>query len=150
MIPDIWGVVLLAVVGVPLAAVLHELTHIVVIWPVAEHIEIDPSGQAVAAEIPDTHLGQTVADVTGFAPAIIGTLVVLGFTHAGAPWPAPWDSPTGIMLWGVWVVYSAAGGLSDYVPSISRTRARARGNETDDLPVRGAGDGATEVNDGSD
>jgi hypothetical protein len=122
--PDSFGLVVLAVVGVPLAAVLHELTHVAVVWPVAEHIEIDPTTQAVAAEIPDTRLAQTVADVAGFAPAIIGTLVVIGSTHAGAPWPAPWDSATGLALWGVWTVYTAAGGLSDYVPSISRQRAQ--------------------------
>jgi hypothetical protein len=125
MIPDIFGVVLLAVVGVPLAAVLHEITHVAVIWPVAERIEIDPTGQAVAADIPETRFAETVANVAGFAPAIIGTLVVIASTHAGAPWPAPWDSSTGLMLWGVWVVYTAAGGLSDYLPSVSRSRAQA-------------------------
>jgi len=124
MLGDTLALMLLAVVGVPLAAVLHELTHVAAVWPVAEHIEIDPGSQAVAAEIPDTRLAQTVADVAGFAPAILGTLVVIASTHAGAPWPAPWDSATGLALWGVWVVYTAAGGLSDYVPSVSRSRAQ--------------------------
>jgi len=124
MVADSFALVVLALVGVPLAAVAHELTHVAVVWPVAEHIEIDPTTQAVAAEIPDTRLAQTVADVAGFAPAILGTLVVIASTHAGAPWPAPWDSATGLALWGVWVVYTAAGGLSDYVPSVSRSRAQ--------------------------
>jgi len=124
MLGDTLALMLLAVVGVPLAAVLHELTHVAAVWPVAEHIEIDPGSQAVAAEIPDTQLAQTVANAAGFAPAIIGTLVVIVSTHAGAIWPAPWDSATGLALWGVWVVYTAAGGLSDYVPQVSRRRAQ--------------------------
>jgi len=124
MLGDTLALMLLAVVGVPLAAVLHELTHVAAVWPVAQRIEIDPASQAVAAEIPDSRLAQTVADVAGFAPAIIGTLVVIVSTHAGAIWPAPWESATGLALWGVWVVYTAAGGLSDYVPSVSRTRGQ--------------------------
>jgi len=123
MVTDSFALVVLSLVGVPLAAVAHELTHVAVVWPVAEHIEIDPSSQAVAVDIPDTRVATTVADVAGYAPAIVGTLVIIASTHAGAPWPAPWDSATGLALWGIWVVYTAAGGLSDYLPSVSRSRA---------------------------
>lgn len=128
MIPDTLALMVLAVVGVPLAAVLHELTHVAVVWPVAEGIAIDPDSQAVEAEVRDDQLGRLVADLAGVAPVVVGVLVVLASTYAGAPWPAPWDSATGLALWGVWVVYTAAGGLSDYLPSVSRARA----SSTDD------------------
>jgi len=124
MIADIVYLMLVAALGVPLAATAHELTHVAVVWPVAHHIEIDPSSQTVTVDVHDTRPARAVANVAGYAPVIIGTLGAIASAHAGMPWPAPWTSPRGLALWGVWVAYAVSGGLSDYLPSVSRGRAQ--------------------------
>jgi len=110
-----------AVVGVPLMGVLHELAHVLALWPVADRIVINPRGQVVRAEVPDDRWRQRVADVAGVAPVAIGVMVVLALLAAGVALPPP-TSVTGLFAWGLWIAFAVTGGVSDYLPSVSRER----------------------------
>jgi len=121
------AVMLAALVGVPLAAVAHELTHVLFLLPVAEDIRVDWRQMVVGASIPTTTLVQRWARVAGMGPVIVGVLVAVGLVAAGQPLADP-RTPTGLCQWGIWMSYSITGGASDYLPSVSRQKAQVPGN----------------------
>lgn len=119
---ELFSVMAAAIVGVPLAAVLHELTHVIVLLPVAEDIKVNWREMFVAASVPETPFVKRWALIAGVAPVIIGVMVAIGLSVAGRPLAEPW-TPLGLAQWGVWMAYTVTGGASDYLPSLSRARA---------------------------
>ncbi|MEF8939621.1 MAG: hypothetical protein V5A22_07220 [Salinivenus sp.] len=128
---DVLLLMLAAVVGVPLAAIAHELTHVAFLWPVAEEIRLNPTEQYVEADIHTEGWRGHWADLAGLSPVIVGTLVAVALLTVGHPIP-PLTTTEGLLGWGVWVAYSITGGLSDYIPSVSREKATAPGAGVDD------------------
>jgi hypothetical protein len=125
--PDQLAIIMTAVVvGVPLAAIAHELTHVAVIWPVAEDVEVRVRQLVVLASIEETPGRQRVARLAGLAPLIVGVIVAVGLVAAGRPLAEPW-TPQGLAEWGIWICYSVTGGKSDYLPSVSRERGSEDG-----------------------
>lgn len=115
-------VMVLAVVGVPLAGILHELTHVLFVWPVAASVDLHVDGWHVEALVPETPWRQRWASLAGVAPLIVGCFVAVYLFHIGEPLRPPTE-PWGILQWGLWLMYTVTGGLSDYVPEVSRSRS---------------------------
>jgi len=120
---ELFSVMAAVVIGVPLAAILHELTHVVMLLPVAEDVSVNWREMYVVASIPETAFVKRWARLAGLAPVIIGVLVAIGLVAAGMPLAEPW-TPLGMAEWGVWMAYAIFGGASDYLPRLSRERGR--------------------------
>jgi hypothetical protein len=114
---------ILVVIGVPMAAVLHELTHTVAIWPAAQDIEIHWRQLVVVASIDEESWQYHVARLAGLAPLIIGVIIAVALFGIGRPLAEPW-TPQGFAEWGIWICYTITGGVSDYLPSVSRQKAQ--------------------------
>lgn len=119
---EIAVVMVWALVGVPAAGLLHEFCHVLFVWPVATEVEFDWREQYVIADVPRTRFAQRWADAAGLAPAIVGVLAAIYLLEVGSPLQSP-ASPLGLVQWVIWGVFSIGGGLSDYIPSLSRSRA---------------------------
>jgi hypothetical protein len=114
-------VMVVALVGVPLMAILHELTHVLFIWPVADSVDIRWREMFVRARVPDTPWHQRWASLSGLAPLIVGVFVAVYLAWLGTPLQPP-TTVEGILQWGLWMSYTIFGGVSDYLPSVSRDR----------------------------
>lgn len=113
-----------ALIGVPVAGILHEATHALWVWPVASSVRYDWRQQYIEAEVPRTAWRQRWADLAGWAPLMVGCFTAVYLAHIGQPLHGPW-TVRGLLEWGLWIAYTVTGGVSDYMPEISRDSASA-------------------------
>jgi hypothetical protein len=107
----------------------HELTHAVVMLPVAERVRLVRESDwallrgdfDVESEILNQRWRHRWADMAGVAPLAIGLIVILVATITNRL-PST-SSIIGLGLWNGWLWYTLLGGLSDYSPTRSRQSA---------------------------
>lgn len=101
----------------------HELTHAVMMWPVAEEVRINVGNiwmaeLEVESDIKNTEWRHRYADVAGLAPVISGTLILSVLWISGTM-----PDLSSVLGWGfvhglLW--FALFGGLTDYSRSASR------------------------------
>jgi len=127
--------VLIVIIGGPLAGYLHELTHVAVVTPVADDVRLVRekgfstadvlNGRAfhVVFDIDESvKRNRVVARLAGLAPLCVGSVFWLLGAHT-AVIPGPFSSWPAGGLWSCMAVYTLTGGLSDYLPTVSRARS---------------------------
>lgn len=110
------------VAAIVLAGVLHEVTHMLAILPVAESASYQLPEHEVIAYVDDVEWKQRWANVAGVSPAICGVLFLflLLWYDLAVPLEVTLESLT---LWMPWFIYTVGGGWADYLPSRSVSEA---------------------------